>query len=67
MNFAWKFMLPMALIAIVAAAVWFYTMRMPIWARWLAAAPIIVVPYLWLGNALFQKRNLGARTYRFAE
>jgi NADH-quinone oxidoreductase subunit H len=65
MNFAWKFMLPMALINIVAAAIW---LRMsPGMARWVVCSVIVVGPYVLLGRALAQGRNLGKRRYRFAE
>jgi NADH-quinone oxidoreductase subunit H len=70
MNFAWKFMLPLTLINLVAAAVWHYT---GIWsfagaapARWLLGAALIGVPYVVLGRALYTGRGLGPRTYHYA-
>src|SRR6267142_2989340 len=42
MNFAWKFMLPMALINIVAAAVWHF--MSPGLIRWLVCAVIVAGP-----------------------
>ncbi len=65
MNFAWKFMLPMALINIVIAAVWFY--MAPGWERWLLSAALVVAPYVMLGKALAAGRKLAQRTYRFAD
>ena len=64
MNFAWKFMLPMALINIVAAAAWHFTG--PLILKWLVSAVIILVPYLLLGRVLASNRQLGPRTYQFA-
>ena len=65
MNFAWKFMLPMALINIVAAAAWHFV---PAGAsRWIVCATIIVGPYLLLGRGLIGKGKLAKRVYRFAE
>ena len=65
MNFAWKFMLPMALVDIVAAGVW--RLMTPGVARWIVGSLLIIGPYLLLGRALAQGRKLENRTYRFAE
>jgi NADH-quinone oxidoreductase subunit H len=65
MNFAWKFMLPMALINLVAAAVWHF--MPPGLPRWVVCGALVVTPYLLLGRTLFEKQNLGKRTYRFAD
>ncbi len=65
MNFAWKFMLPMALVNIVAAGAWRFLGGGL--ARWLVCALIIVVPYVALGRALAGNNKLTRRTYRFAE
>ena len=65
MNFAWKFMLPMALINLLAAAAWhFVPVGLP---RWLVSGALVVGPYAWLGKALFQQQHLTRRTYRFAD
>ncbi|MCW5553276.1 MAG: NADH-quinone oxidoreductase subunit NuoH [Verrucomicrobiae bacterium] len=65
MNFAWKFMLPMALINLVAAAVWHF---MPTGlARWLVGVALVVGPYLLLGRGLMQNQNVGKRIYRYAD
>src|SRR4051794_20732812 len=50
MNFAWKFMLPMALINIVAAAVWHF--MPPGWGRWLVGVLIVAGSYVLLGLSL---------------
>jgi len=65
MNFAWKFMLPMALINLVAAAMWHYIGEG--WARWIVCGTIVVGPYLLFGKALQSKTKFARRTYRFAE
>ncbi|MBE0543779.1 MAG: NADH-quinone oxidoreductase subunit NuoH [Verrucomicrobia bacterium] len=65
MNFAWKFMLPMALINLVAAAVWHY--MPPGFPRWLVGGALVVGPYLLLGRGLMQNQNVGTRTYRYAD
>jgi NADH-quinone oxidoreductase subunit H len=66
MNFAWKFMLPMALLNIVVAGVWHFTGRegWNVIVRWMACAGILIVPYLLLGRA-FQVK-VGKREYRYA-
>src|SRR5882724_8598720 len=65
MNFAWKFMLPMALINIVTAAVWHF---MPPGAvRWAVCALLVAAPYVLLGRALFQGMHISKRTYQYAD
>jgi NADH-quinone oxidoreductase subunit H len=65
MNFAWKFMLPMALINIVTAGVWYF---MPHgFARWVVCSLLVLGPYVTLGGLLMAKQGLGKRTYRYAE
>jgi NADH-quinone oxidoreductase subunit H len=64
MNFAWKFMLPLALINIVAAAAWRFT---PILGfKWLVSTVIILTGYISLGQGLTRKAQFSKRTYRFA-
>ena len=65
MNFAWKFMLPMALINIVVAGLWHF-MGMG-WERWIVCAALVVGPYVILGRSLTAAQNIKRRTYRFAE
>ena len=71
LNFAWKFMLPMALLNLVIAAIWHYT---AVWTfatallwRWLLCAVLIAIPYVCLGRALTGKEKLTRRIYRFAD
>lgn len=65
MNFAWKFLLPMALLNIVAAGFWHFLG--PGWQRWVICSALVVVPYTLLGRALSPARGLVRRRYRFAE
>src|SRR5437016_1754716 len=65
MNFAWKFMLPMALINILAAGLWrLLPARM---GRWLACSAVIGIPYILLGRGLVGGKLFTKRTYRYAE
>ena len=64
MNFAWKFMLPMALMVIVSAGVWHFLPSAAM--RWLVSTLLIVVPYGLLARAIGGKK-MGKRTYRFAD
>jgi NADH-quinone oxidoreductase subunit H len=65
MNFAWKFMLPLALINLVAAGVWRF-MGAGL-ARWLVCGTLLVVAYLALGQVLSGAKKVVQRPYRFAE
>ena len=65
MNFAWKFMLPMAFTCMVAAAVWHYAGRGL--RGWLWSLVVIAVAYTALSILLDTRRKFARRTYRFAE
>lgn len=65
MNFAWKFMLPMAFACLLAAAVWHYQARHL--AGWLWSFAIVTIVYLLLSRLLEAPRKFTPRTYRFAE
>jgi NADH-quinone oxidoreductase subunit H len=65
MNFAWKFMLPMAFTCLLAAAVWHYAGRGL--AGWLWSAGVVAVVYISLSLVLDTKKKFAPRTYRFAE
>ncbi len=65
MNFAWKFMLPMAFTCILAAAVWHYTGRGL--AGWLCSLAVIGIVYIALSILLDTRKRFATRTYRFAE
>jgi NADH-quinone oxidoreductase subunit H len=65
MNFAWKFMLPMALINILTAGLWHF---MPAGAaRWLVCSLLVIGPYVALGGRMMGNQNFGKRIYRYAE
>jgi NADH-quinone oxidoreductase subunit H len=65
MNFAWKFMMPMAFTCLIAAAAWHYQAQS--FTRWIWSIGILLVVYLVLARLLRTNRNLSVRTYRFAE
>ncbi len=65
MNFAWKFMMPMAFTCLIAAAAWHYQTQS--FLRWVWSAGILLVVYFALSRFLRTNKNLAARTYRFAE
>ncbi len=65
MNFAWKFMLPMALVNLFAAGLWRFLD--PGVSRWVVCSLLVLGPYMLLGRGLFQGQHLRKRTYRYAE
>jgi NADH-quinone oxidoreductase subunit H len=65
MNFAWKFMLPMAFTCVVAAAVWHYAGRGL--RGWLWSFFVIATVYALLSVVLDMRRKFAPRVYRFAE
>ncbi len=65
MNFAWKFMLPLALVNILVAGIWHYMAAD--WQRWLVCGALIAGAYVLLGRGLMQNQKLGKRIYRYAE
>ena len=65
MNFAWKFMLPMAFTCLIAAAVWHYTGRGV--RGWLWSAAVVAAVYFTLSILLETKKRFAPRIYRFAE
>ena len=65
MNFAWKFMLPMALLNLISAGVWCFLERGVL--RWVVCGVFVVVPYVLLSRLLMQGLKLKKRVYRFAE
>ena len=65
MNFAWKFMLPMALLNIVTAAVWHF--MPPGIPRWIVCFIMVAGPYVMLGRGLTAGNKVKKRTYRFAD
>ena len=67
MNFAWKFMLPMALSNMVTAAVWHFMLPLPAATRWIACSLLVAGPYVLLGRGLMGDKKIARRTYRFAQ
>jgi NADH-quinone oxidoreductase subunit H len=65
MNFAWKFMLPMALLNLVTTGVWRFMPQGVL--RWIVCGLLVIVPYVLLGRGLTQGWKLEKRVYRFAE
>ena len=65
MNFAWKFMLPMAFTCVIAAAIWHYQGRRLAGSLW--SLGLIVLVYLALSRVLETGKKFAPRTYRFAE
>jgi NADH-quinone oxidoreductase subunit H len=65
MNFAWKFMLPMAFTCVIAAAVWHYNAHGL--AGWLWSFAIVAIVYVALARVLETGKKFAPRTYRFAE
>jgi NADH-quinone oxidoreductase subunit H len=65
MNFAWEFILPMALINMFVAGVWRF--MAPGIVRWLVCAILIAAPCVVLSALLKRKKKFQLRTYSFAE
>ncbi len=65
MNFAWKFVLPMAFACILAAAVWHYGSRGIV--GWLWSLAVVAVFYFALARLIGTGNKFAPRTYRFAE
>jgi NADH-quinone oxidoreductase subunit H len=65
MNLAWKFMLPLALVNLLTAALWHFLGAGLV--RWLVCSLLVVGPYVALGKALFGRHRTARRKYRFAE
>jgi NADH-quinone oxidoreductase subunit H len=63
MGFAWKFLLPMALVNVFAAGLWFYIQ--PRFLGWIVTAIILPIAYHLLSKAVIGK-NIKKRTYRYA-
>jgi NADH-quinone oxidoreductase subunit H len=65
MNFAWKFMLPMALVNILAVGLWKYLPDR--FSRWTICAGLIAGAFIMLGNSLGGSAQSTRRHYRFAD
>lgn len=65
MNFAWKFMLPMAFTCVVAAAIWHYQGRR--FAGYFWSSGLLLLVYFALSRFLETGKKFAPRTYRYAE
>ena len=65
MNFAWKFMIPLALINLVVAALWHFVPEG--FTRWFVCSVIIIGSYLVLGRGALAGRPVVKRIYRYAD
>jgi NADH-quinone oxidoreductase subunit H len=65
MNFAWKFMLPMALVNVFVAGLWRFID--PAWARWLICSSLVIGPYVLLARHLLAGNKISTRIYRYAD
>ncbi len=63
MNFAWKFMLPLALINLLVAGLWRFIGAGLV--RWAVCGALVLGTYALLGQGL-ARRKIHKRTYRFA-
>jgi NADH-quinone oxidoreductase subunit H len=65
MNLAWKLMLPMSLVVILAAGLWRF---LPVGViRWLVCAVVVAVPYVLLARGLAGGNGIARRVYRYAD
>jgi NADH-quinone oxidoreductase subunit H len=65
MNFAWKFMLPMALVNILVAGVWHYIPSAG--SRWIVCSILVAAPYVMLCRGLLKQGKVAKRVYRYAD
>jgi NADH-quinone oxidoreductase subunit H len=65
MNFAWKFMLPMALLNLLVAGAWRFMGEG--WLRWVISTLVLLLAYTLLGRVLMRRQHLGPRSYRYAD
>jgi NADH-quinone oxidoreductase subunit H len=65
MNFAWKFVLPMALLNLVVAGSWRFMGDG--WLRWVVSTAVLGGAYVLLGSVLMRRQGIGPRSYRYAE
>jgi NADH-quinone oxidoreductase subunit H len=65
MNFAWKFLLPFALLNLLVTALWRFMGEG--WMRWPVCAVILAAAYVLMGRAGMRNQHFGPRSYRYAE
>ena len=65
MDFAWRFMLPMALVNLVTAGMWRFLPEGIV--RWLVCSAMVIASYVLLGLGLASKKHSEKRVYQLAE
>lgn len=65
MSFAWKFMLPMAIVDLFVAGLWRFLP--PGVTRWLICFALVAGPYVLLARTLTTQSGIRKRNYRYAE
>ena len=65
MNFAWKFMLPLALTNVFVTAAWRFMGEG--WLRWVVCAAVLVLTYVVMALGEQKSQSYGPRTYKYAE
>ena len=65
MNLAWKFMIPMTLVTLIAAGCWHHVSH-PL-LRWMVSGGLILGAYWILSRALMPQHRVGRRVYRYAD
>ncbi len=65
LGFAWKFLVPLALLNVLATGLWRF---LPVGlVRWLVCLAVVMVPYVLLGRALAPWAHRPRRVYHYAE
>lgn len=65
MNFAWKFVLPFTLLNLLVTALWRFMGGG--WARWVVCTLILTAAYVVMGRISLSRKDIGPRSYRYAE
>jgi len=65
MNFAWKFVLPMCLLNLFVAGLWQFMGEG--WLRWVVCSAVLALAYVGLGWEGMKRKQIGRRSYRYAE
>lgn len=65
MNFAWKFVLPMMLLDLMVTGLWRFMGEG--WARWVVCSAILIGAYVLIGRVSLARKQIGPRSYRYAE
>ncbi|MGD0890904.1 MAG: NADH-quinone oxidoreductase subunit NuoH [Terracidiphilus sp.] len=65
MNFAWKFVLPLTLLNLFDAALWRFLGDG--WERWVVCSAILLAAYWVMARVGFKRKQIGPRSYRYAD